>query len=76
MLLTDSFMLFLANCDKLMKINKLDLSYCSGVTENGVNALIHSPFCKNIVSLRVCALPLIDIAVIKYKKNLKELCIS
>jgi len=28
MMITDSFLMFLANCDKMLNISELDISYC------------------------------------------------
>lgn len=43
--------MFLANCDKMSKITHLKLSDCHGITEHGINVLLVSPFCKNLVEL-------------------------
>lgn len=46
--ITDSFVLYLANSEKMSSIVCLDISYCSKITESAVNSLLVSPFCNNI----------------------------
>ena len=36
----DSFLIFLANCDKMTNVQSLDISYCSKITESGIFAYI------------------------------------
>ena len=74
--ITDSFLMFLANCDKMLHIVNLNLSYCKHLTDNGLQSLFASPLCKNIMSLKISGLPLVDFTFIKFKKELKELQIN
>lgn len=68
--------MFLANCDKMLQIVNLNISYCSFLTDSGLQSLFASPLCKNITSLKISGLPLIDFSFIKFKKELKELQIN
>jgi hypothetical protein len=73
MLITDSFLLFLANFEKTLKIKYLDISYCPKLTENGMNSLLISPFCKNLETLNISGAPIIQssLSIIALKSKLK-----
>ena len=60
MLFGDSFLIFLANCDKMLCVDNFDISYCSKVTESGMNILISSPFFKNVKNLKINSNPMPD----------------
>jgi len=66
--ITDSCLMFLANCDKMLNITTLDLSYCPNITDTGVHSLYASPLCRNINILKASGLPLVDISVVKFRK--------
>lgn len=68
--ITDSFLLFLANCDKMAKIDHFDISLCFRVTENGINTLLISPYTKKLKVLNLSGLRSIDLALLRIKKQL------
>lgn len=43
--------MFLANSEKTAKISEIHISDCYGITDNGINALVMSPFCKKMQAL-------------------------
>lgn len=63
MQITDSFLMFLANSQKMSKVKELNISYCKRVTENGVNSLLISPYCKNLEILKVSGTPVIQSSI-------------
>jgi hypothetical protein len=67
----DSFLIFLANCDKMSHVKSFNISYCSKITDSGINLLVASPFCRNLAVLKICSLPLPDFEVMKGKMQLR-----
>jgi hypothetical protein len=61
MAIGDSFLIFLANCDKMAHIKALDISKCNKITESALNLLLASPFCKGLAVLKMNGLPLADL---------------
>jgi hypothetical protein len=61
MAFTDSFLLFLANSDKMANIKCLNIAKCAKITENGINSLLISPFCKNLENLNCSYSQVFDI---------------
>ena len=55
--------MFLANSQKMSKIKNLDISYCLKITENGVNSLLISPFCKSLHVLNVSGTPVVQSSI-------------
>ena len=53
MRINDAFLMFLANSEKTSKIAEIHLSDCSGLTDNGTNVMLVSPFCKNLQALSI-----------------------
>lgn len=51
MKINDSLLMFLANSEKTAKISEIHISDCYGITDNGINALVMSPFCKKMQAL-------------------------
>lgn len=49
----DAFLMFLANSQKLAKINHLYLSNCHDLTDGSINALLASPHCKGLKTLSI-----------------------
>lgn len=72
----DSFLIFLANCDKMVNVRSFNISYCSKITDSGLNLLVGSQFCKNLTVLRICSLPLPDFDIVQSNLQLKELYIN
>ncbi len=70
MQITDSCLMFLANCDKMLNIVTLDISHCPLVTDSGVQLLFASPLCKKMQSLHMAGLVCPDFTVVKFKKDL------
>jgi hypothetical protein len=71
--ITDSLLLFLANSDKMGKIVKLDLSGCFNLSENGINSLLISPYCKRLESIDLSELPISETAFESICYKLKKL---
>lgn len=72
----DSFLIFLANCDKMVNVRSFNISYCSKITDSGLNLLVGSQYCKNLTVLKICSLPLPDFDIVKSNLQLKELYIN
>ena len=72
----DSFLIFLANCDKMVNVRSFNISYCSKITDSVLNLLVGSQYCKNLTVLRICSLPLPDFDIVKSNLQLKELKIN
>jgi hypothetical protein len=70
--------MFLANSQKTAKIKHLDISYCQKVTENGVNSLLISPYCKLLEVLNVSGTPIVQSAIesLLVKGHLRELMMN
>lgn len=51
MKINDTLLMFLANFEKTTKIIELHLSDCYGLTDNGINILLVSPFSKNLQAI-------------------------
>lgn len=51
MKINDAFLMFLANSEKTTRISEIHLNDCSGITDNGINVMLISPFCKNMQAL-------------------------
>jgi hypothetical protein len=76
MAIGDSFLIFLANCDKMAQVRSFDVSHCAKVTESAINLLLASPFCRGLAVLRINGLPLPDFEVIRSRGQLRELELS
>ncbi len=61
MAIGDSFLIFLANCDKMANVRSFDISHCTKITDSALNLLLASPFCKGLVVLKINGLPLPDL---------------
>lgn len=61
MAIGDSFLIFLANCDKMTNVRSFDISHCPKITDSALNLLLASPFCKGLAVLKVNGLPLPDL---------------
>lgn len=68
--ITDSCLMYLANCDKMLNITSLDISYCPHVTDSGVQLLFASPLCKKLKTLKMSGLVCPDFTVVKFRKEL------
>jgi hypothetical protein len=72
----DSFLIFLANCDKMAQVRSFNISHCSKITESGISLLLASPFCKKLSILKLNGLPLPNFEAMKSRTELKELYLN
>lgn len=54
----DSFLIFLANCDKMAQVRSFNISHCAKLTDSAINLMLASPFCKKLAVLRLDGQPL------------------
>lgn len=48
MKINDTLLIFLANFEKTLNLTEISMSDCFGISDNGINTLLMSPYSRNI----------------------------